>query len=89
MFDYTTMSYVYIGCRVQYICTLRIQIGIEHILVTYHVVVPEDWNKNTTYENIYATYLIQEEEDDAFFDPDLPMDPNDQVHVISCTLSRS
>lgn len=31
-------------------------------------VVPKDWNINIAEEKFYATDLIQEEEDDAFFE---------------------
>lgn len=46
----------------------RVNIVMEHILVTYHAIVPMDWNRSTTKENIYATDLTQEEKYDAFFE---------------------
>lgn len=35
----------------------HVQIRIEHILMTYHDAISNDWNKNTAKEKFYATRL--------------------------------
>lgn len=60
----------------------HVQTRSKHISVIYHIAFPEDWNKSTIEENVYATDPTQQKDDDAFFDKDLLADPNEQVHII-------
>lgn len=54
-----------------------VNIVIEYISVTYHATVPENWNRCIAEENIYATDLIQEHNDDTLFEQDLPANPSE------------
>lgn len=77
VFDYTIISYIHIWFRVWYLCTLSCQHSNEIHTVTYHAAILEDWNRSTTEKNIYVTDLMQEEENDVFFEQDLLADFND------------
>lgn len=67
----------------------RVQIGNEHVTVTYHAAVAKNWNKTIADEDMYAFRTIQEEEDDPFFDEDPPMDPNKHLNIVSGKTNRA
>lgn len=66
----------------------HVTIGIEYISVTYHADVLDDWNKSTDEKNIYATNLIQKEEDDVFFYQDMLANPNKQTNIVRQGLGK-
>lgn len=73
MFNYTKVSHIYLGCRVQGVWTLSC-VWSEHVTVAYYDAFTEDWNIAIADEDVNTSDPTQDEEDDEFVYQNLLID---------------